>query len=148
MRIDNNSPSAYGIEQLDTSRSRGATPIPSRSLGSGDTAVISDEARRAFAESRAAAQTPAPSLNQKAEDGEQAQTWFADFMKEARGGHTDLGGDDPVEELKKMIEKLQEKLEATAKSDLPEESKRAVMETMQEQINGLQKDMLALTANA
>ena len=147
MRIDTSVAATYGLESLGSVQPR-KTQTPARRPGAGgDTVSISDEARQALesAHSAAAAQTSSTGGRDTSGDGQKAHDDFATFMKEARG---EVGSDsdmDPVERLKKMIEKLERKMESTAKSDLPEETKQANIESLHQAIDALKKDLLSLT---
>ncbi len=143
MRIGSSVSATQGLELFGSGRSR-REPGQAAAYPLGDTADISAAAREAYAAWRRPAGT-----DQKEDSGEgrQARLDFAEYMKEARGEVADPD-EDPVERLKKMIEKLEKKLESAGKSDLPAETKGATMEALHEQISSLRKDFLQLTKGA
>jgi len=95
-----------------------------------DNVSISDEARAAYATLK----------QEKEQAGEEpnADEEFSEYMKDARGESP--ASADPVkqlEELEKMLEKLQAKLADVAQSGLPEEAKRAQMGALQSEISAI-----------
>ena len=148
MRIDNNSTAVYGAGMFGDLQPRQAYERQTDGAGrSGDTVTFSNEARRALAaaraEAEAAKEAEAAEVKEKT-PGAIAHEDFAAYMKEARG-EVSSSDDDPITAMKKMIEKLEKKMESTARSDLPEETKQANIESLHQAIDALKKDLLSLT---
>ena len=140
--------SAYQTETLTRAQQQakeeesGSTPF---SWGS-DSVRISEEARAAQQSAAAGRQRDAGG-----EEEESASAAFSKYMDKARGGASASGAEsveEQIQELKDKLKKLMDQYAKVASQDLPESTKSAMMDGLNQEINQLIGQIAQLESEA